>query len=70
MSVFYRCNSCGRETFSSDRILVCPECSSSDIEASRTEEVYDDHELEGEVLGDESLLDADTLEDIEGDLYL
>jgi uncharacterized Zn finger protein (UPF0148 family) len=69
MSVFYKCNSCGRETFSKDKLFVCPECASSDIEASRTEEVYDDHELEGEVLGDESLL-TDTLEDIEGDLDL
>lgn len=54
-AIFYRCNSCGRETCSVDKLLVCPECASSDIEASRTEEVYDEHELEGEVMGDADL---------------
>jgi DNA-directed RNA polymerase subunit RPC12/RpoP len=69
MSVFYVCNSCGRETMSHDRLLVCPECSSSDIEASRTEEVYDEKELEGEVLGEESFF-TESLEELEGDLDL
>ena len=54
-NVFYICNSCGKETFSADRIIVCSWCSSSDIEASRTEEVYDEHELEAEVQGDADL---------------
>lgn len=53
--IFYICNSCGRETCSTDKLLVCPECASSDIEASRTEEVYDEHELEAEVMGDADL---------------
>ena len=68
--IFYICNSCGRETHSLDKLFVCPECASSDIDASRTEEVYDEHELEGEVMGDADLfLNSDEIEGA-GDLDL
>jgi len=67
--IFYVCNSCGKETHSLDKLLVCSWCASSDLDASRTEEVYDERELDGEVFGEESFF-TESLEELEGDLDL